>query len=379
MPTCSNCGATVRENARFCTSCGTRLNEPAEPTSSDWSSTSQAPAADTSSPVETSVWESIRQEVTAESGDTNPDSAARASDDTEPAAGAEVEQEVVTENETADEEAFTWSWNTPAAADDNSDATSSDDVAPPVDDESSVLLDTGEPNKQEDEATDLTEIDILDDSPEVSDVVAGENGIATSESASDEPAPDTAEVDDLLDAPAGDTETQETLAAWATQWNTPVDSATTVDDEQAGDGDIAPEADAVAPETTAPAFDPYASAAGSDDDEEDTVAKAERLIGELRAIIPALAQPKPAQPALSRDPAELASDLDNAAKLGAWDDLRQVLLNARDNPRDIDNLVKLGGNVDQMLELLDDRNNLAKTATNVAALLRQPADRAGEL
>lgn len=370
MPTCSNCGATVRESARFCTACGTRLNEPAEPTSSDWSTATEPAAADTSSSVATSVWESIRQEVTEETGDTTLTTSARTNEH----AGVATDdgQESATGDDTGNEEAFTWSWNTPAAQDD-------DDVAPPMDDESSVVIDTDEPDAQVEDAPDLTEIEILDDSPEVSDVMAGEDGVATGEAAGDDPAPDTAEVQDLLDASDDTVENQETLAAWATQWNTPVEPATTVEDEQAaGEVDAPPIASGVAKEITTAAFDPYATASAPDS-EEDTITKAERLIGELRAIIPTLARPKPSQPALSRDPVELATDLDNAANLGDWADLRQVLLAARDNPRDIDNLVKLGANVDQILELLDDRNNLAKTATNVAALLRQPTDRSSEM
>jgi hypothetical protein len=274
-----------------------------------------------------------------------------------------VEQDPLAEGETVDEEAFTWSWNTPAA-DDNSNETSTDEAAPPVDDESGVLIETDEPNEQVDGAADLTEVEILDDSPGVSDVVADDDGITTGESAGDEPAPDTGEVDDLLTSPDDEIESQETLAAWATQWNTPTDSAETRGDEQTREPGSDTADDEVAEEPN---------------DEEDTVSKAERLIGELRAIIPTLARPKPAQPALSCNPETLASDLDNAAKLGAWDDLRQILLDARDAPRDIDNMLKLASNVDQMLELLDDRNNLAKTANNVAALLRKPADGSGEL
>jgi hypothetical protein len=371
MPTCSNCGATVRESARFCTSCGTRLNEPTEPTTSDWSTTPEPAATDSSSPVvETSIWESIRQEVTA--GSSEP---AGGSTGNNAGAATYAGQEEAAEEETVNEESFTWSWNTPIPSDDDGDS-----VAPPVDDESSVLIDSEEPGEPAEEAADLTEIEILDDSAGVSDVVAGEEGIATGESDDEEPLPDNPEVDESLESSNDDFENQETLAAWATQWNTPADSLDAVGGEPASVPNTGSDngVDAEAPEVVT-AFDPNATVSDTTGAEEDTVTKAERLIGELRAIIPALARPKPAQPALSSDPKKLASDLDNAATLGDWDDLRKVLLDARDNPRDIDNMLKLASNVDQMLELLDDRNNLAKTATSIAAQLRQPADRSGVL
>jgi uncharacterized Zn finger protein (UPF0148 family) len=56
METCSNCGATLRPGARFCTTCGTRLN-PTSTTANGWSRPAEAPAESTQ---DTSVLEAVK-------------------------------------------------------------------------------------------------------------------------------------------------------------------------------------------------------------------------------------------------------------------------------------------------------------------------------
>jgi hypothetical protein len=391
MLTCSNCGATIREGAKFCTACGTRLNDSASaPSSNIWAVPEPAP--------EPNVIVNAAQE---------PDVVATSSASPADAAGSG---------------GFSWSWGSPMAAE-SSDSTTS----PGGDDESGVVISERDASEDTtgDTIADATELEILDDQPSVSDETLVD-GVATAdaENATD---PDASAVIDDATASTGDDEPgaetlpddegddTDTLAAWAGEWessevaesqddavdvldtsvkdetapeveaeDTTADDAT-VTEAGSDSGDIIVEEEATVSEAEiepVPAIaeavalgtvsDPAGAAKEVEDDGEDTVAKAERLIGELQAIIPALARPRPAVPAMDSDAAQsVANDLDSAARIGQFDDVRETLLAARDNPRDVDNMLRLSSNVDRLLELLDDRNNLAKTATSAAGRLRK--------
>ncbi|CAN5765385.1 hypothetical protein BH24CHL3_BH24CHL3_10460 [soil metagenome] len=311
MLTCSNCGATLREGARFCTACGTRLNEEvtANPESA-WATASE-PVVQDAPPVSAP----------------DPDSdAATGTGGVQPTSDGD----------------FSWTWGDPVEG---------DSIEKQASEATGVALDEQVPVKSESEEVDeaivdATELDILEDDHSTSDE------------------------DDAVDADPEQTESlvsddedsvdrgdNETLAAWAEQWD---ESA----DESAGAS-----ASAEADNQRLSGGSGTTSESGND---EDTVAKAERLLGELRALMPGLVNPRPASPSSPEDPT-VADDLDSAASIGHFDDVSEALLAARDNPRDVDNMLSLAGMVDRLLELLDDRNNLAKTAESAASRLRSSA------
>jgi hypothetical protein len=322
MQTCSNCGASIREGAKFCTSCGTRLNDSATTTTSAWEApASGTTATDTSSTTETPSW------------------ASSASSESETSASTTASAEGKNEG------GFSWSWGSPSTT-----AQESEQSTTQVDDESGTVIDEVSTSESDpNTVTDATEVEILEDEPATTDETSADAVRSDDEAVNDDT----------------------TLADFAGQWS----------DEETGTAEATPE-----PVTQSAAA--TSKEVGEDGEKEDTVAKAERLIGELRAIIPSLARPRPPVGARSQagpKPGEIADELESAARVGNFDDLRDTLLAARNNPRDIDSMMSLSGKVDRLLELFDDRNNLAKTAESVASRLRgseneeRPADRSTEL
>lgn len=330
MLTCSNCGATVREGAKFCTACGTRLNDAVGVDSANaWATPGDAGAG-------AGAADRTDRDLTGAVAATSPSTtdrdagASTASADPPPSPDGE----------------FSWAWGDPV------DGDSGDDHVTEV---PAVKLDEGdkaatESDGDDDPIVDASELDILEEDHTTSDeddaVAAGSDH--QSQSATD---------DDDTD----DSDDNETLAAWAEQWDESADeSASTSTD--ARDSSATTDVD---DEDSSDDKGGTVDASGA----EDSVAKAERLLGELRAMMPALINPRPAAPA-SPDASTVADDLESAAKIGHFDDVSEALLAARDNPRDVDNMLSLAGMVDRLLELLDDRNNLAKTAESAASRIR---------
>ena len=325
MRTCSNCGATVREGAKFCTSCGTRLNDTDGASQHDtWSGSANDAAA---------------SEQTAPSG-------------TDATTGEEVA--ATTSSPTSGAEGFSWTWDSASTG-----AQASDEEQPAqVDEESGTVLD--EAAAPDDEATtiaDATEVEILEDEPTASEEpLAVPVDVTVTE-------PDT----DTLETDEGDA----TLAAWAGQWSeedgdkvTPLQSSAAASDEPA-----------------------EVTASVADDAEEATVEKAERLLSELRLIIPALARPRPIDPNAraegdtvqvggSQSLPDLAAELDDARSSEQFDDLRETLETARQNPRDVDTMLSLANQTERLLALLDDRDRMASKLEALSARLREGA--AGE-
>lgn len=319
MQTCSNCGASVRNEARFCTSCGTRLNAPMEQ-----DATAAWPAA-TATPAPTpdpSVWDKVRESIrTGEAASPTivpHDEASNDTDDEQDAPATSAETEEPEQGDT-----FSWSWGVPPTAADDDEA-SSDQAA--TDDESSQPA-----------------------------------GVGASVGGGSAPASvDTAEVENTSDGDGSD----ETLAAWATTWNLDEDS-----DDAAEPADAADVEAAVSHLSQA-----VAEADATGNAEEDTVAKAERLIRELQSLIPALVAPKPVPPVTRLKPKLLRSSLESARGSADWSELRDVLTAANDNPRDIEHMMSLSSRVNDMLSLLDDRDQLAKAVDDVSAQLREAED-----
>ena len=319
MQTCSNCGANVREGARFCTTCGTQLNE----------------ASSGSSPF--SWGAAIEQTSTPEGGWPTTTSATD-----EPA-----------QTEAAGDVTGAWNWS------ESPDSPSTD----AVDEESGIVLD--DPDREPDAGlVDPTEVDDLD---------APIDGEESAPSGDKEP--DLSIVEDEVSVNTEDnadasSEGQETLAAWAQSWSSDPESAdsTAADDV---DRETAVEAVLAGISSEEPGLETDASDT-DDEDEEETLAKAERLIAELQSLVPKLARPKPANPNQQLTPKLLADELDERIDGAQWADLREVLEKARDNPHDINHLMSVSGNASRLLDLLDDRESLANRASSVAQRLRNP-------
>ena len=325
MRTCSNCGATVREGAKFCTSCGTRLNDTDSASQHDtWSS---SPANEDTAAAQTAP--------SGTDASTGEDLAATAS------------------SPTSEAESFSWSWDSASSG-----AKASDEEQPAqVDDESGTVLDESGATVGEAPAiADATEVEILEDEPTASD----EELAVAADSTVTEPETDTPEPDE------GDA----TLAAWAGQWSedddaTPLSSSAAVSEEPA---------------------DVTASVAG--DAEEATVEKAERLLGELRRIIPALARPRPIDPNAraegdtvqvggSQPLPDIAAELEGARSTEQFDDLRETIELARQNPRDVDTMLSLANQTERLMALLDDRDRMASKLEALSARLREGASGEG--
>ncbi len=372
MLTCSNCGASVREGARFCTTCGTRLNDPVTTdATSVWATPVPSDtAASTDEAFPDPVWTDAADRAQAvtddeRSGEVDAAPAAEIEPASEPDVAA-VEQPAPTPSPSTTDDAFNWSWGSPSNADEVDDA-ASNRGADEVEVESGVVPDQDDASatgSDSNELVDATEIEILEVDDSVADAEVDETPT--------DPDPDPESSDALLVVEDEEDERQEeseTLAAWAEQWQSP-DSDNAPGDDTPG---ILP-----APTATPEREQTAAAAPGEFEEEEDTVARAERLISELRAIIPTLARPMVAAPdpvvaTNTIDTGSIADELEGAARSGQFDDLRDVLQAARANPRDVDTMLTLSGRVDRLLELLDDRDNLARVSEDAAERLRPTA------
>jgi hypothetical protein len=357
MLTCTNCGASVREGARFCTSCGTRLNDPIDQEATgSWTTATVSDAnpagSATDRPEPAASWSTDAPETdgTPDEAETGETLAATREGDMQP------ETEASTEPDTSRDEGFTWSWR---ASTDHPEEDDPADEPNQVDEESGIVIEEGEspdPAPDDSELADATEIEILEDD-QPGDGQAPEDDVA----------PETSDSLLVVDETADGQDESETLAAWAGQW----------EGEEAGVDDpdrqplVEAEADIGSEGTTDVSGEQHGDERqAAPDDDEDTVSKAERLIGELRSLIPTLARPMPAPATSVPDPTPLADELEGAARAAQFDDLRETLQAARERPRDVDTMLSLSGKVDRLLELLDDRDNLARTAESAATRLR---------
>lgn len=299
MQTCSNCGATVREGARFCTACGTQLND-----ASSGSSPFSWGAAIEQSKAQAGTQATMGWPIAA-----NEESKTVAASDGEPA---------VTEANSEEEH------HSLAEVDEETGIVLSDADQEPI----SGVVDATE---VEDLIPDAGETDADDDHEAEPDLSVMEDEVTMTS----------------IEDDSNESASQDALAKWTSQWSSETEGAA------AG----ASHTDNVA-----------------DDDDEDVVVKAERLISQLQALVPRLARPKPADPNQKLKPQLLAAELDEYTDGTQWADLREVLERARDNPNDITHLMNVSSNASRLLELLDNREALADRASQVARRLRTPDD-----
>jgi hypothetical protein len=294
MQTCSNCGSVSRDGAKFCTTCGSRLNEVIDSNaSSGWESystedeTREAPAV--AQGVESPVVEAASPEI-------------------DPAQAAEPAPTT------------SWSWGQ-SSADDTAETESDQPVNPEEDTE-----------------------------------------VATSSTES------------------------ESLSSWANQWTSPAEepyepdpvtepeydvtskvdeSETTV--EAVAEAEVEPDEPAAETSEAVPAVT-YADPANVASDEPTPKERAQSLLFELRELIDESFGGSESQaPATSE-----ASTGDALATLnavgsddGQFDNLRAILEKAREQPRDVDTMLNLLGEINSLIALVDSHERLV-TAVETA-------------
>lgn len=395
METCSNCGATNRPGAKFCTSCGVRLPALSPQTTADWdrpasgsTSASAATTVTTSTPEPEPVADTM-----ATSSPVEDDAAATdARDDTigeppEPATTAADAPLAATSDDTdtasAPEDRSPWSWG-------------QTETSPRDDTGGSIAADEPQADATADDTDPTAEAEPLPETPEAEgdDTAASTGG------------------------PEGDTSS--TLSNWASQWTGEYAAAPETGDEQRSsaedeadtdrsDADASsPPSDELEPALSAattgsataqsgltsasgtgvepPALagdDALTSATPGSDDQAGAMQRAGDLLDELRGLLPMLAAPPVAaaveapMPAiaddttLAADTSGIADDL-AAARADAVDttDLRRVLEGARNRQRDVDTMIDIVGRIDPMLATLDAHDRYAAAIDQAVAQLR---------
>lgn len=379
MNTCSNCGAAVRPGAKFCTACGTRLNDAsASAASSEWTSgqrtEAEVPAPETPDanrmPGETvSSHVEVRTVETPQPPDASsaPDSSEAApapwswrssSQDPEtPAPAMDEGDEATTESASPEQprvfkvekpdtpssssssatdstEEFTWTWSSSGDADTDADPDTRTDPGNGIEVAAGVSgQDAGAEDTSSASTTDAQTAGAASD---------GADGSATSPETfwpSDDAASDTLNRPRETDERAyGNAELAEEDGPF---------QAREPDPEPATD-------DGADPVVTSPQ---PAAAAG----DEDPLDRARRLIDELRTLIPpprsyGEENQQASAPAISEG---LRDDLQAARSSSDFGELRSTLESARARPRDVDTILELVGRIDTMLDALDERDRLA--------------------
>jgi hypothetical protein len=373
MDTCSNCGSAVRPGAKFCTACGTRLNDvdtsntgtsgwavgpsvedtpsATEPTADDDESTrkgsresSETPPVATSTPATAWQWGSSVSDNPAERTPiTQVDDEASAS------AGAAEDVQA----SPASPGNFQWSWDSPSApeADESRENGEMASDAVPTD---------GSPGTAEAYERDNA------DSPQGAEVVEhGENG------------DDESTAEDLVGLE--DREAEIADAAPPYDWRRSVYYSYQEKSPTLGESGVGMPTEAESDEATAAVFDDSDGHGSSLTDSTDVQARAGELLDELRSLIPALGSTTGADPGTSGvepsgamlDTQGLIADLESATSgVSSSDDLRSVLESAQSRPRDMDVVLELVGRAGSLIDLLDERDRLAAAIERTLSGLR---------
>jgi hypothetical protein len=399
MNTCSNCGAEVRPGAKFCTACGTRLN-------------------DVSASVASPEWTSGRPAEDAAGVPGSPDATGAPGENGTFAAsdGTRVDlpaRDVTTSSSTAStsgtsEEVSSWSWRSspseteaPATATDDAEdgttvpsseqsrvtviETKDDAVTPSSNAEPSTDEFTwtwepspgsgNDPESERDAVNTVSESDVvIEDTPLATEANAAVANISDDQESSANPSDDSwASRGDS----ASGTGSNRVNVSWSSAADADDDSGMMVESDTVQVQQPAATAPG-APEAGAAAREP-ATESGSGSSEEDPLDRARRLVEELRTLIPTphLYQEKIRQtfsaPAPGPATAELQSELESARSTSDFTDLRSALESARARPRDVDTMLELVGRIDRMLEALDDRDRLAAAVDRALDQLQRDA------
>jgi len=374
MQTCSNCGSTSREGAKFCTTCGSRLNPVTDPATSGWGSTST------------------------ESATTSPTSP-------EPAAGEHETGSFSTTSDSRPETSSSpgWSWGQTTTASEPAGDTGSEDTTP------------GEPDtedRSEDSAPELSSWAKQWDAPVTQDATTldssgQDQGDTSAEEAGDqmeaapgsddpvttpdeEPAASTEIVasDDDDDLQARADALSAAVAAFETEHDADADEpedvitlpgtepVAAIETREVDDATPASEEAAASTATTTP--EPFTFPSFAEESsrvERPAQDRAHELLDALRTIIDDQAAE------LARTPEPVPAEVDTAssgnsqAALAAlqavpadgerFRDLRQILEKAREHPRDVDTMLDLLGEINSLIALIDSHEahvNAVRTA-----------------
>jgi len=366
MERCSNCGAAARPGAKFCTTCGYRLQ-------SDTPSESAAPASDPMAAEPAGATAVVEAEASASATETgwppSPVSSATAPD---PAATARSSDDPIPLDAGDDgisETAETGS-REPAT-----------DAAPSPDDADSETAITGEPAASGEEPTEASDQagagadEVISSSwppPESPSWGAGWDSTVT---ASDDDPTGGETGTDTANEPVSEA-TEASSPAWWSEASASDETATEVVIETEATGDFEA-ADAAATGDTATTAS--WSSTGTDGESatdvsevqsgDDLTARAHTLIDELRALLPKLAVGSGRDLSIIADELEIAL-ADDAANADGRSGLRDALETAREHPRSIDSVLALSGRVEEIIALLDRQDRLVDAVRQAVNALR---------
>lgn len=322
MERCSNCGAATRPGAKFCTSCGTRLNldqDNAQPAGSSWtrgSSTQETQVV--TPPINWSDTTNDAQESSSEAGD-----------EAETPSGSDVEvtsspPETTDEgDDTSAEETYTASsWASRWPGDDEED-----DAETPaaVDDESDASSD-----------------DANDNASPSSRFAAGPDGPETEESRFDFPE----------------------RSSWAWDSTSPDEIDPTPQESETIEPSMSSLGSPAVDSDDSVIVVPSATGADATDPRE----RASALVDELRGLIWKIGEEESSG---TGDQASIISDLTSVrGETGDFSDLRSAIDAVRDSPRDVEALRELGQQADRLQALLDSHVRLTSSLDETIRKLR---------
>ena len=298
MQTCSNCGATSRDGAKFCTTCGSRLNEVIDSDApSGWQSYSES--------EETAFGPALTDdEVDTEAGDINTSPA-----EAPPAATS------------------SWSWGQTV------------DEAP------------------ESVAEFETEIDAVAEAESTDSESLSSWANRWSDSAAEDPAPAsepeyevTADVDEFLESAEEAIEEADSVELESAE------ELTIADDESVDESEtieVEPDVQSVAAVIASP------ETSLEHEDSPSPRERAQALVYELRELIDeSFDAPEETSSPSSGTVDALATLNGVPAENGQFDNLRSILETAREQPRDVDTMLNLLGEINSLIALVDSHEQL---------------------
>lgn len=403
MDTCSNCGASVRPGAKFCTGCGNRLNDVDTSGSgqSGWDET--GPVADVPSSNESTVGRVVSTRVVTDgAADHAPRPTVSASEQPattwtwgsletdNPAARVPVtpaeDRESANLHSVAGEEPatepvavpssepFQWSWDTPSSGEPAAEANATDDVPPPIAEpmadsppdnvviyrpaNASTTESPGSGTNLEAQTSGEDQVDRNAREAEIADMPPPYDWRQSVTYGYEEKSSLAAnEVSEAVSPPSEERE-EESL---------PVFAATGSDSSSDG---------STQPFSVDPNAEPAPSAPSAPTDHSGAEARALDLLDELRSLIPALSAESAAlQGQMDSGTTDVVNaaiqELDDAtASVGDSSDLRAVLEAATTRPRDMDVVLELVGQAGSLIDLLDERDRLVAAVERAASALR---------